>query len=104
MIEMVGPKLHHSDALVPIFAACVGPTDAIALYVRELTFDRIGIILPGLVEQGRRHRPEAVRRHLLGPEAEGAQGGVDGIFGRSEERRVGKECVSTCRSRWSPNH
>src|SRR3546814_5180376 len=31
------------------------------------------------------------------------------IFGivqeiRSEERRVGKECVSTCRSRWSANH
>src|SRR3546814_2120696 len=26
-------------------------------------------------------------------------------FGRrSEERRVGKECVSTCRSRWSPYH
>src|SRR3546814_12464274 len=23
---------------------------------------------------------------------------------RSEARRVGKECVSTCRSRWSPNH
>src|SRR3546814_12953284 len=23
-------------------------------------------------------------------------------LGRSEERRVGKECVSTCRSRWSP--
>src|SRR3546814_19728238 len=27
------------------------------------------------------------------------------LFGiRSEERRVGKECVSTCRSRWSPSH
>src|SRR3546814_3196405 len=25
-------------------------------------------------------------------------------FLRSEERRVGKECVSTCRSRWSPYH
>src|SRR3546814_9020428 len=25
-------------------------------------------------------------------------------FERSEERRVGKECVSTCRSRWSPYH
>src|SRR3546814_15132670 len=25
-------------------------------------------------------------------------------LGRSEERRVGKECVSTCRSRWSPLH
>src|SRR3546814_19904913 len=26
------------------------------------------------------------------------------IRNRSEERRVGKECVSTCRSRWSPCH
>src|SRR3546814_16573859 len=26
------------------------------------------------------------------------------MMGRSEERRVGKECVSTCRSRWSPYH
>src|SRR3546814_20495780 len=26
------------------------------------------------------------------------------IPGRSEARRVGKECVSTCRSRWSPYH
>src|SRR3546814_10907706 len=30
----------------------------------------------------------------------------DGLLGdkRSEERRVGKECVSTCRSRWSADH
>src|SRR3546814_18102603 len=27
-----------------------------------------------------------------------------GVAYRSEERRVGKECVSTCRSRWSPYH
>src|SRR3546814_11090082 len=27
-----------------------------------------------------------------------------GTYWRSEERRVGKECVSTCRSRWSPYH
>src|SRR3546814_4299866 len=26
------------------------------------------------------------------------------VHPRSEERRVGKECVSTCRSRWSPYH
>src|SRR3546814_15071517 len=26
------------------------------------------------------------------------------VKGRSEERRVGKACVSTCRSRWSPYH
>src|SRR3546814_20005013 len=29
---------------------------------------------------------------------------VECIFFRSEERRVGKECVSTCSSRWSPYH
>src|SRR3546814_20218552 len=34
------------------------------------------------------------------------QGGKLTLYpgGRSEERRVGKECVSTCRSRWSPYH
>src|SRR3546814_12664619 len=31
-------------------------------------------------------------------------GQFDVIVKRSEERRVGKECVSTCRSRWSPYH
>src|SRR3546814_1154767 len=41
-----------------------------------------------------------------------SRGGFKGYVGigpgepveRSEERRVGKECVSTCRSRWSPYH
>src|SRR3546814_3415146 len=46
----------------------------------------------------------------LGGEGDGS-GGIthfliagDPIGSRSEERRVGKECVSTCRSRWSPYH
>src|SRR3546814_6769621 len=30
--------------------------------------------------------------------------GDEGTSNRSEERRVGKECVSTCRSRWSRYH
>src|SRR3546814_3232722 len=30
--------------------------------------------------------------------------GESALLSRSEERRVGKECVSTCRSRWSPYH
>src|SRR3546814_14821476 len=29
---------------------------------------------------------------------------ADAFYRRSEERRVGKECVSTCRYRWSPYH
>src|SRR3546814_14435616 len=36
--------------------------------------------------------------------AERAYMAVEDAAGRSEERRVGKECVSTCRSRWSPYH
>src|SRR3546814_8595011 len=49
------------------------------------------------------------------PVVAGRSGGVPDIVhhdengllvdpGRSAERRVGKECVSTCRSRWSPDH
>src|SRR3546814_2822014 len=34
----------------------------------------------------------------------GHQRAGEEIDQRSEERRVGKECVSTCRSRWSPYH
>ena len=30
--------------------------------------------------------------------------GFAGVILRSEERRVGKECASMCRSRWSPYH
>src|SRR3546814_16960349 len=42
------------------------------------------------------HLDKAVPRAVVGQGA--------GVGDRSEERRVGKECVSTCRSRWSPNH
>ena len=34
----------------------------------------------------------------------GREGQRDGERGRSEERRVGKECLRLCRSRWSPYH
>src|SRR3546814_15969441 len=33
-----------------------------------------------------------------------ADDGTSNLASRSEERRVGKACVSTCRSRWSPYH
>ena len=33
-----------------------------------------------------------------------AGAGIEVIDERSEERRVGKECVQPCRSRWSPYH
>src|SRR3546814_3186107 len=47
-----------------------------------------------------------MRTQHLGPEEllVGAKLELDPSLTRSEERRVGKECVSTCRSRWSPYH
>src|SRR3546814_18951258 len=39
--------------------------------------------------------------HVSFKELEGGQVYCFGIPERSEERRLGKECVSTCRSRWS---
>src|SRR3546814_14835717 len=41
-------------------------------------------------------------KHFVEPA--GARGLTVRRLDRSEERRVGKECVSTCRSRWSPDH
>src|SRR3546814_14944802 len=43
------------------------------------------------------HRREAFRHHSYVSKV------ADAVI-RSEERRGGKECVSTCRSRWSPDH
>src|SRR3546814_4852886 len=48
-----------------------------------------------------RRRTSARKAALSGGSEE--TGGTSGSA-RSEERRVGKECVSTCRSRWSPYH
>src|SRR3546814_15854312 len=41
---------------------------------------------------------------ILGEARHAADRRLDIALFRSEERRVGKECVSTCRSRWSPYH
>src|SRR3546814_6240516 len=45
-----------------------------------------------------RHRADRVNDREVGREI------FVRIARRSEERRVGKECVSTCRSRWAPYH
>src|SRR3546814_12671868 len=46
--------------------------------------------------------PQAVELHISGRDDSGMPG--QSVVTRSEERRVGKECVSTWRSRWSPDH
>src|SRR3546814_19729179 len=54
-----------------------------------------GVLRIGLLEQLLRRLVQEIVR----PDRDRV---ITGGGGRSEERRVGKECVSTCRSRWSP--
>src|SRR3546814_19873425 len=56
-----------------------------------------------VVAVAERHAPKRLARRLAGGEQAVRQRVVVGEQ-RSEERRVGKACVSTCRSRWSPYH
>src|SRR3546814_15817188 len=93
---------------LPVVATAVANVDAV----------------PGLVHVAAGHEPfleqvartldaprpprRAFREHVLANDwAARLSGVVDALDLdklRSEERRVGKECVSTCRSRWSPYH
>src|SRR3546814_12577973 len=63
---------------------------------------RQGDARPQLVQplRGEGHQPPSRLREGLG---EGMSASTRTIS-RSEERRVGKECGSTCRSRWAANH
>src|SRR3546814_19711873 len=60
--------------------------------------DLRGDARPGRARASRRCRPRVSLRHHLHRRRRCPR------RGRSEERRVGKEWVSTCRSRWSPYH
>src|SRR3546814_12332982 len=76
---------------------------------RYLAIPKCGMSLaPYLLYAGAR---PALRRLLQGGERIGLidahyfyPDGVAAVMLRSEERRVGKVCVSTCRSGWSPYH
>ena len=62
------------------------------VFLIGLTVFVIGSLLSGLSQYSATGRPSALRQLKLVEDW------------RSEERRVGKECASMCRSRWSPYH
>src|SRR3546814_17036003 len=77
------------------------PSNAAALDENH-EVDRLGDQPPGYSDDGLLDQLfQAIERR---PGGVGVNGGDAARVARSEERRVGKECVSTCRSRWSPYH
>src|SRR3546814_10209440 len=80
-----------SDVCSSDLRACGGCSNAI-LRIRRLSRFGNGSTPMCPLRSGRRHGCECEDRKRDG----------DGGGARSEERRVGNECVSTCRSRWSP--
>src|SRR3546814_13355677 len=73
-----------------------GP-DALAVLEHDLA--RRGVLRGG--DAGQQHQGREQEREQLDDQGVVLHG-IHSV--RSEERRVGKECVSTCRSRWSPYH
>src|SRR3546814_14264599 len=102
------PRSTRTDTLFPY-------TTLFRSWVAELLRDlalrvppNVGEGLRTLIDGARQGRRFAAldleqQRDVLDLFTKSARTMLGGWF-RSEERRVGKECVSTCRSRWSPYH
>src|SRR3546814_4701221 len=92
-------RRHTRCALVTGVQTCVLPISGLSMQTIDRRLIEIFAVCRvadtqvsfGVVPQ------RAVDTFNLHPDARGGEQ-------RSEERRVGKECVSTCRSRWSPYH
>src|SRR3546814_972269 len=69
-IEAVAPPLRHLHALLPLLPAMVRRPHLVGISVGQCALYGIGRPFARLVEQGRGHRPEAMRRHLVGSRSE----------------------------------
>ena len=67
-----------------------------------MNYDNITVETRGNVGLIRLNRPKAL--NALCDALVREMGAALDAFKRSEERRVGKECMVQCRSRWSPYH
>src|SRR3546814_5561202 len=89
-------------ALPILLGELLGPEQR-EVEVRATVVDRADLARRGLVLEEERARGaiQGVGQDLRPRVVVGLR---EVLEARSEERRVGKECVSTCRSRWSPYH
>src|SRR3546814_18073156 len=83
---------------LPLLKRVLGlPGQKVCRVGRTITVDRVAM--------GQARETDRLGRAM--PDWQGCRriaGGEVFLMNRSEERRVGQACVSTCRSRWSPYH
>src|SRR3546814_14461173 len=95
VIHVMNGELHRNDVVLRVWIS----------QHRRLEFLHIGIgenFVVDLIADTQAERRHALVGELFLRVIE--QRVTAQVEPRSEERRVGKECVSTCRSRWSPYH
>src|SRR3546814_12080469 len=89
-----------SDLLVDVLSGAYSPVPAAAIrHSQDIARVKLAGCLPVTVPTDGLLRLACRKRELPAATADKPVVSI-----RSEERRVGKECVSTCRSRWSPYH
>src|SRR3546814_8467896 len=97
-------RRHTRCALVTGVQTCALPISHSATAAGGKFFLALGKSCPPLTAP----LPEAISLKIQVSQRDAGRrrtcGGAQAQAPRSEERRVGKECVSTCRSRWSPYH
>src|SRR3546814_19918320 len=90
------------DAIVVTAARTIRPPNALPLTIEVIDKDALDqqLAISGSVTDA-----VSTLTPSFSPTRQKLSGSGETLRGRrSEERRVGKECVSTCRSRWSPYH
>src|SRR3546814_12567637 len=90
-------EIHFYRLIEPRKPPLHSPASTLAVYIGDKQRQASGFVVAKLGVM----RPEV---QIGRPLCQTAERHCDGAVERSEERRVGKECVSTCRSRGSPYH
>src|SRR3546814_11839650 len=99
-------KVHYAEIVASVSSRSAGPGTRANIDEFTRTTAR-AIEQVGGAEKGKAiiilnpAEPPMIMRDTVFTLSEGAD---EETIRRSEERRVGKECVSTCRARWSPYH
>src|SRR3546814_4945999 len=97
--DLLSLVLIHSHSLIFVVFFFFKQKTAYEMRISDWSSDVCSSDLAGNTRRNRQSCAPSVRTRRKRPTSR-----TSTSCRRSEERRVGKECVSTCRSRWSPYH